>query len=196
MIYDDVLRCIERYLFRYPNEDIKQVVDLIRSDRTSISRTNSKGHVTVSGVVFHDDQLLLIFHNKLQRLLQPGGHLEDSDTSMRKAAEREIYEETGVVPVTSGLYTSDEPIHVDIHHIPTNEKKGETGHWHYDFLFLFETENPEVRIDESEVSGHQWVSLDSVFEDVGLQRVAQKIKHCVHNQSSMMCAHRGWGKHI
>ena len=176
MIYDDVLRCIERYLFRHSDEGIMQVADLIKSDPTSISRTNPKGHVTASGVVFHDDQLLLIFHNKLQKLLQPGGHLEDSDLTMRQAAEREVYEETGVVPVTSGLYTSDEPIHIDIHRIPTNEKKGEPEHWHYDFLFLFEAENPEIRIDESEVSGHQWVSLDSVFEDVGLQRVAQKIK--------------------
>jgi len=176
MIYDDVLQRVELYLHRHPDEDIKQVADLIKSDPTSISRTNPKGHVTASGLVFHDDRLLLIFHNKLQKLLQPGGHLEDGDITMRQAAEREVHEETGIVPIASSLYTSDEPIHIDIHRIPTNEKKGEPEHWHYDFLFLFEAENPEIRIDESEVSGHQWVSLDTVFDDVGLQRVTQKIR--------------------
>ena len=44
------------------------------------------GHITASGFVLSPERhhVLMIFHHKLQRWLQPGGHLEKSDTSLRK----------------------------------------------------------------------------------------------------------------
>jgi 8-oxo-dGTP pyrophosphatase MutT (NUDIX family) len=51
---------------------------------------------TVAVFVVHDDRVLLHFHQKLNRWLPPGGHI-DSDELPDDAAVREVFEETGVV---------------------------------------------------------------------------------------------------
>ncbi len=74
------------------------------------------GHFTVSAVLVDEDakRVFLIRHPKLGRWLQPGGHIEDEDTSVVGAAVREAEEETG--------YRLDEatatPVALSIHRIP------------------------------------------------------------------------------
>ncbi len=50
---------------------------------------------TVAVFVVHDDKVLLHFHQKLQRWLPPGGHIEPNELP-DEAAVREVMEETGV----------------------------------------------------------------------------------------------------
>lgn len=50
---------------------------------------------TASGILIHQNRVLLIKHKKLQVWLNPGGHLE-GDEVPHQAAEREFFEETGV----------------------------------------------------------------------------------------------------
>src|SRR6476659_4087444 len=56
------------------------------------------GPFTASAFVLSPDRrrLLVVFHRKLGRWLQPGGHIEPSDASIVDAARREVEEETGV----------------------------------------------------------------------------------------------------
>ena len=42
-------------------------------------RSNTLGHITASGLVVHDNKVLLIFHPFIKRWFQPGGHIDDED---------------------------------------------------------------------------------------------------------------------
>ena len=59
------------------------------------------GHVTASGYVLSPDrkEMLIIYHQKLGRWMQPGGHVDPGETVLQ-AAMREIGEETGLDPKT------------------------------------------------------------------------------------------------
>src|SRR5262245_33176525 len=74
------------------------------------------GHITCTGLVAGPcgGRLLLIHHDRLDRWLLPGGHVEAEDASVQDAARREVIEETGVDldsarPVLIGM---------DVHGIP------------------------------------------------------------------------------
>jgi len=100
-------------------------------------RGDPDGHVTASAVVAHTsaDRFLLVFHRKLDRWLQPGGHLEDGDPSVFDAALREAREETGLsdfsAPIGSAI------LDLDVHAIPAFG--ADPPHFHYDVRFLLTT---------------------------------------------------------
>jgi 8-oxo-dGTP pyrophosphatase MutT (NUDIX family) len=73
-----------------------------------------------------------VFHARLRRWLQPGGHLEPTDDSIVAAARREVLEETGVI-VDAGPDTR--LVAVDVHDIPAG--RGEPAHRHHDLMFGF-----------------------------------------------------------
>jgi 8-oxo-dGTP pyrophosphatase MutT (NUDIX family) len=111
------------------------VLELLDSTPEPFSRRHFvPGHVTASGLVLSRaaDRVLLVFHPRLARWLQPGGHVEPSDASLVAAAAREVLEETGtevdsrVPPAVVGL---------DVHDIPA--AGGESEHQHFDFMFRF-----------------------------------------------------------
>jgi 8-oxo-dGTP pyrophosphatase MutT (NUDIX family) len=58
-------------------------------------------HFTASAFVTHRDQVLLLLHSEKRIWLPPGGHVEP-DEAPAAAAEREVWEETGLrVEITS-----------------------------------------------------------------------------------------------
>ncbi len=92
------------------------------------------GHVTASGLVLSPDgsAVLLVFHQRLGRWLQPGGHLEAADETIVGAARREVLEETGV---TVDGRVDPVLVRVDVHEIPP--ARGEPPHYHHDLMFRF-----------------------------------------------------------
>ena len=63
-----------------------------------LDRRCRPGHLTGSALVVDpsDRRILVLFHTKLQRWLQPGGHA-DGDADLARVALREAAEETGIV---------------------------------------------------------------------------------------------------
>jgi ADP-ribose pyrophosphatase YjhB (NUDIX family) len=104
-------------------------------------RDTLAGHLTASAVLLDitRTQMLLIWHEKLQRWLQPGGHCEPDDPTLQAAAKRELLEESGL-PAALCVLDRASPFDVDVHLIPA--RAAEPDHWHYDIRFLFVLSEP------------------------------------------------------
>ena len=134
------------------------------------SRTTRPGHVTGSAVAVDakGERLLLIWHVKLQRWLQPGGHCEPGiDTDVASTALRELLEETQTQAKDWAL-VEQLPFDLDVHTIPA--RGDEPEHAHYDVRYLLRA-RPGLEPGEG-----KWVSLSEVaaLADVSLARLAQK----------------------
>jgi len=132
------------------------------------------GHFTASAFVLSPDRqaLMLIFHRKLSRWLQPGGHVETMDVDLLAAARREVMEETGVASLElerHGIFD------VDVHAIPARADLG--SHHHFDVRFLFRATNMDLTLN-NEVSDARWVPLSAIHEfesDESVLRAVRKI---------------------
>lgn len=133
------------------------------------------GHFTASAFVVSPDgkSLLLIYHSKLHRWLQPGGHVEAEDADLFAAAAREVLEEVGMnvgPPTVAGIFD------VDIHPIPA--RKDEPLHEHFDVRFLYRATSLEIAAS-SDASDAKWVPIDEINArdaDASVMRVVAKLK--------------------
>jgi 8-oxo-dGTP pyrophosphatase MutT (NUDIX family) len=141
------------------------------------SRSTLDGHFTASGWVLSPDgeKAYLLLHAKLNRWLQPGGHVEDQDRTLAEAALREVVEELGI---DASHLTCQGLFDVDVHTIPA--RANEPQHLHLDCRFLFTTSvQAQVQIS-AESHGFKAVPLvELVGSDTeeSLRRMAQKTMH-------------------
>src|SRR6266498_4058950 len=61
-----------------------------------LSEEKAKRCLTVAAWAMHEGKMLLVKHKKLGIWLAPGGHVEENELP-HQAAEREFFEETGVI---------------------------------------------------------------------------------------------------
>lgn len=163
---------IEYYLQEYPDESerLSRLISHLRDEGEEIiNRSNMRGHITTSMVVFSNDlqNVLLIKHKAYGIWIQPGGHYENPTTAtsvhLLQSALRELEEETGVVDVT---VMSPIPLDIDTHPIPARPSKNEGEHHHYDFAY-FAVANNEVELipQVEEVDGAEWVPIKNFLEE-------------------------------
>jgi 8-oxo-dGTP pyrophosphatase MutT (NUDIX family) len=119
---------------RHAARCLERTLRLLEDTPAPFSRAQfDPGHVTASAVVLSvRGQVLLVFHPRLERWLQPGGHVEPDDSTVPAAARREVLEETGLaVPEAPAPAL----VGVDVHDIPA--ACGEPHHLHHDLTFRF-----------------------------------------------------------
>jgi len=173
----ELLRLLTDYLPADPAEQRyrMQMLDAASAAVDPFDRYEYRpGHFTSSGFVLDGAQanVLLIHHAKIGRWLQPGGHIDPTDVSVRAAAQREIREETGVVTAQSAEVS---PFDVDVHVFP--EGHGQPEHVHFDLRFVFTATEATLQKNH-EVHDARWVSLGEVVdmtEDVSVLRPISKL---------------------
>lgn len=182
----NILSLLDLYISHFPAEaqSIQLFADFMRhvEEGNLINRKNFGGHITTSAFIIDQrrSEMLLLKHKSLNRWLQPGGHVENTDNSLVESALREAVEETGI--------SADELMHspagdiaampfdIDSHYIPANNKKMEAGHYHHDLRYVFiynGARDNEFNADEA--TGMRWVpfaELDAMFT-----AVVEKIRH-------------------
>jgi ADP-ribose pyrophosphatase YjhB (NUDIX family) len=116
------------------NADRNAMLRLARELDDPLSRTQPRAHFTASAFVVDAEcaRTCLVRHAKLGRLLQPGGHVDETDASLEAAAYREAREETELDLAPHPR--APRPFDVDIHEIPPAD--GEAAHLHLDVRFL------------------------------------------------------------
>lgn len=177
----DVMIKLENYLrlFKEEAERFSLLQKQIQEKQDILNRKNFNGHITASGLVISpDNSVLVIFHNKLQKFLQPGGHIEDIDNHLIESAMREVREETGLnnINIHPWCKENDSPIMIDTHYIPANERKKEDNHFHHDFMFVFTTAEKDIILDKKEVSDFSWVEASRlVNNDSLIAKALQKL---------------------
>ena len=153
--------------------DLAEILAFVARHRNPFDRAISEGHLTGSALVLSDagDRVLLLFHLKLGRWLQPGGHAEAGEGDGAAVALREAREETGI----EGLQlhpTAPRPLDVDVHAIPARSE--EPAHKHLDLRYLVLAPRDAVpRRAPAEARALRWfgwAELDELGLDPGLRR--------------------------
>jgi len=121
-----------------------------------LDRNSRPGHLTGSSLIIRpqDSQILVLFHAKLKRWLQPGGHA-DSDGDMARVALREAIEETGIPQ----LEIVEPPIDLDIHVV---DPPYEDVHEHHDVRYLVLAPEDSCPVGNRESTGFQWLDPDEI----------------------------------
>jgi len=138
---------------------------------------NTKNHrkdFTATGYVVNPERtkILVIFHNKLQKWLPAGGHMETNELP-HEAALREVFEETGIkAEIISDDYDMKmsgqndfqipRPYEVLYQLIPQSSKDIE--HIHVDFIYAMEAEESDLNAQLEEVSHAKWMTKDEVLK--------------------------------
>jgi 8-oxo-dGTP pyrophosphatase MutT (NUDIX family) len=172
----DISSALTAYLECYPDEaaSLSGPVKLLAQGSGFASRRNFSMHATVGALLVRGAEVLLVDHLAYGILLQPGGHLEPTDSTLMSAAVRELVEETGIDP-TAIFPASQIPVYVEHASVPARPAKDEPEHFHLDFGYSFVTTQADVgRIQESEVRGAAWYQL-SVAEQLVGRRIARAV---------------------
>ncbi|HEY2825425.1 MAG TPA: NUDIX domain-containing protein [Gemmatimonadales bacterium] len=137
-----------------------RILDLLRAGPSVFTRAHyDPGHITASAIVISErgDEVLLVFHKRLARWLQPGGHIDPGDHDTLAAARREVLEETGVLVGDDVAL-----IGLDVHAIPA--ARGEPDHLHHDLVFRMRACTTALQVSE-ESTDVRWCAV-TTLEDL------------------------------
>jgi 8-oxo-dGTP pyrophosphatase MutT (NUDIX family) len=180
---DELLRALSTYA----PADVSEAESLdwmrrfLKAPVDPFARENPEGHVTASAIVARPDgsEFLLLYHRKLGRWLQPGGHAEYSDASAFDAALREACEETGISDFATPLERTI--LDVDVHAIPARGK--DAAHHHFDVRFLLTTTSQVDRgaAEDSErpMKWRRYEDAAAAGADASLMRALEKARRAL-----------------
>jgi 8-oxo-dGTP pyrophosphatase MutT (NUDIX family) len=148
----------------------QEILEFIDQHPDALHRSCAVGHLTGSAVVVDPStrEVLLLFHAKVRRWLQPGGHA-DGDADLAHVALREAEEETGIV----GLSVVRPAIDLDVHRFE-HAAGLEPDHLHLDVRHLVIAPPGAQPAGNHESEGMVWVAeadLDRYGVDAGTKRM-------------------------
>lgn len=154
----DLIKELEKYTPKdeMEKEDVKRIIEFLKTNENCYSRTNLKGHITAGAVIMHEDgEVLLNYHRKLKMWLFFGGHSE-GETNPLNIAKREVKEESGITEYDD---LGGKIFDVGVHIIPDDPIKNEPEHYHYHILYLFIVKKKDFKISEESID-IKWVSIE------------------------------------
>lgn len=180
-----VLDVIVHYETRYPAEagGLERLRTQATGGQDLRGRHNFQGHVTASALVWNTRRraMLTVWNQALGKWLQPGGHCEPGEHPFA-CAQRELAEEVGLVDVIVHPWHDAHPLPFDLntHPIPANSAKGEDGHWHHDFRYLFASiadidDLGSMSLQTDEISSVRWSTASMPDLAKGPRRIIAKI---------------------
>jgi ADP-ribose pyrophosphatase YjhB (NUDIX family) len=129
-----------------------------------------KKHFTVSGLILNEQRkILLVYHNKLNVWLYPGGHIEENETP-EEALKREVLEETGLeIEIIGEIDENLSDINNDItvlhkpYVILCERIRGKDEHYHIDMVYQCKIlKNKQLRFNESESKGIGFFDVNEI----------------------------------
>lgn len=156
----------------HPEQSPTRAAFLELADRgaEALDRSPWPSHFTASALVVEAgaQRVAVLWHNKAQRWLQPGGHA-DGDGNLAHVAWREATEETGM----EGLAVVVPAVHVDIHPF---RPPHEDPHLHFDLRFVVLAPpgaEPSANHESAEVRWVDLTELDQLAPDPGLVHLSR-----------------------
>lgn len=148
----------------------RTILDFVQDHDDALHRSCREGHLTGSALVVDADaeHVLLLFHTKLQRWLQPGGHC-DGDANLAAVALREATEESGI----DGLRVHPVAVDLDVHEV---DPPADGPHLHLDARFLVVAPPGAMPEGNHESQAIRWVRPDDLAThdvDAGTIRMAR-----------------------
>jgi len=177
MTQSTVIALLRQHQTEYEEElaFLAQTLSFVAQQEAFWQRSTLEGHLTGSAWVCSADgrAVLLLHHAKLDRWLQPGGHVDAEDSSLVETARREAMEECGIQSLE---LLSPAIFDLDVHEIPA--RGTEPAHFHYDLRFLFRVpEGTQVERNLLETKAIAWVNLEELCTSstpMSLRRMALK----------------------
>jgi 8-oxo-dGTP pyrophosphatase MutT (NUDIX family) len=177
---------LRKILSRHEPTDEAEAADLARIrafvdlHAHPFDRSIEQGHLTASAMVLTRDgeRVLLLFHEKLRRWLQPGGHAEPGESQGEAIALREALEETGLGSLALHP-VAPRPLDVDVHDIPA--RGDEPAHEHLDLRYLVTADDAAALQpspgETTRVRWFTWDELPALDLDHGLRRALAKARY-------------------
>ncbi len=142
---------------------------MAESEREDITFTDREKeeidrHFVATVFVVQNDRLLLLWHNKMQMWLPPGGHIEPGELP-DEAAIREVREETGLevllLPVEERRYNRVAVLHrpflVQLEDIAP-------GHQHMDLIYLATPIGGNLCCNQDEAAQLRWFDAETLAD--------------------------------
>lgn len=156
--------------------DLAAMLDYARILTDPFAHTELPAHFTASALPVDPTtrSVLLLHHKKLDRWLQPGGHVDPDDATYMDAVLREVKEETGLAAAL--LPALPVPYDIDIHEIPARPEM--PAHLHLDLRVIVRSSSALAIIPaDGESERVRWFPADEALEtagDVSARRLIEK----------------------
>jgi len=148
----------------------------------------AKYNYIASGYLIEDNKVLLGLHRGFQKWTPPGGHIEEDET-YAETAEREFFEETGLVvkalSAAPVIHTPDHnstplalPFYIDV------MLEGFTTPTIGQYFYLERVGNSEMKIQVNELDDLKWFCEEELDDIPTFEQVRSLARYALRNHPS------------